>query len=118
MPPRGNAPNNNGKRPYSEMTQGDDANTNYQPPFKVGGMNPQRKDHRAIDQAYQQMGNFQNMKKETIDRLQKFIDHTDGDVDLNKVARHMQKNKDVYGDPPLPSGASHTPTNGFVTGTQ
>jgi hypothetical protein len=111
-----------GKRTFETMMTGgsshSDANINYQPPFKVGGTNPLRKDSHQIDEAYRKLGNLQDLTKATSERLQRIIDQTDGgDLDLNKVERHLKKNNasmDFFNQgkpepsPPAPKG--------FVTG--
>jgi len=47
----------------------DENATNFQPPFKIGGVSGPRKDPNTINQAYKQLGNLQDLKKETQDKL-------------------------------------------------
>ena len=89
-----------------------EGNLGYKPPFSIGG-NPvgPKRDHKQMDQMYQQLGNIQNLSRENQARLQNIIDKADGqDLDIYKVARHLQKQGNDDRDSAKPGG--------FVTGLQ
>ena len=63
------AERNNGKRTYEEMT----ANTNYQPPFSVGGSTGQRRDPREMERMFKQA-----QDPSLSDKLQRIVDMAGG----------------------------------------